>query len=208
MNELKTLIDEEGDYRFSKGGRILNSRKLDSVRARRVKECALIYTELADVIHWLQELQKLTMETPQNVASKTVESEAIARLSRAYFTSACITYFKFFTHGHGMSVKVDANKLYSHQQLDIHNNIERLRHKLMAHIDSTDDFTHELFAIEDPIKEYCPSIVPVFFRTNHFNEEKLAEFIDLVTFLHDHFVKQYEQSGHSLMDEVFGSKSS
>ncbi|WP_077285775.1 hypothetical protein [Cognaticolwellia aestuarii] len=204
MSQLEIMTNENDELVFLKGGRQLTSRILESKAARRVKECALICTELDDSIYWLKELKELVTHNTISLNDKTDESEKFARDTRAYFTSACVTYFKFFTHGFGMSVKVDANKIYDKSQLEIHNSVEELRHKLIAHIDVSEDFTHELYAIEDPEKEFKPSIVPFFSRTNHFFDEKLDSFIELVEFLKDYFHSQYEGAGKSLMKETFG----
>ncbi|HHF2863452.1 TPA: hypothetical protein ACPJZT_003302, partial [Vibrio alginolyticus] len=150
LSELKIFTDEDGEMRFEKGGRFLTGEKLDSHQARRVKECALICTELDDALFWLMEMRELIKDSPEEIVEKTEQAEREARIARAYFTSACITYFKFFTHGHGMSVKLDASKLYDASQLALHNDIEELRHKLMAHIDRSDEFTHDLYSIVDP----------------------------------------------------------
>jgi len=204
MNNLEIMTNEKEEIVFVKGGRQLTSRVLDSKAAGLVKEYALICTELEDSIYWLKKLKELIDNNTISVNDKTDESESFARDTRAYFTSACITYFKFFMHGNGMSEKIDADNIFDESQLVIHNSIKVLRHKLIAHIDVSDELTHDLYAIEDPQKEYQSSIIPLFSRTNHFLDEKLDSFIKLVEFLKDHFHSQYETAGKSLMKETFG----
>lgn len=206
MSSLNILTDEAGKLIFTKFGKTLVSTKLETKLARRVRECAFICTELEDSIYWLERLVTLIDSHPNDATERTQENEIFAKEARAYFTSACMTYYKFFTHGHGMSVKADANKLYSQDQLATHALVEELRHKFMAHIDHSDNLSGDIYSLEDPEHRLSPSIIPVFKRTNHFLDYKLEDFLALVKFLYTHFDKQYEQSSRVLMESVFGSK--
>jgi len=204
LSELKTLKHEDGSLVFVKDDRILDSEILDCDQAKIVKEHALICLELHDVIFWLEELEELTLRISDDETEVTPEVEKIYRKCRAYYTSAVVTYFKFFTRCYGMVVKPKADVLYSASQLETHKELEVIRNQLMAHIDHSKHFSRTLYALRDPLNKFKPSILPSFIRSNHDNPERLKNFIDLVKFLYSHFDAEYEASGKILMHKIFG----
>ncbi len=208
MSELIIERAEDGGYIFKKGNRRLDSRVLDCPRARKIKEHALIAAELVGVISWLNKIIPLHEQfVARSEGGMSPDSENIAEDIRAYFIAAVVTYQKYFTKCHGVSITpLNPEKIYNKEQLEMHGRVEELRNKLLAHVDHSDLLSHELHAISDPKGVYTPSILPTFFRTNHFVEDALDDFVQLATFLMNYQNQQFIKAGQALMDKEFGGK--
>ncbi|EGQ8006884.1 hypothetical protein G5Y06_004536 [Vibrio parahaemolyticus] len=208
MSELIIDKNSDGEYTFTKGGRQLDSKELDCPRARKVKEHALVASELVSVKSWLIKVKALNDEfTVMAKDGMTEESQSLADDIRAYYTSATITYQKYFTKCHGVSITpLKADKIFSKEQLELHKRVEDIRNKFSAHVDHSDLFTHDLYALYDPKNEFQPSIIPVFNRHNHLVDDVLEDFINLVDFLVNQQHESYKKAGQALMDKEFGGK--
>ncbi len=205
MGDLEFFVTEDGEFIVKRDGVTLNSKVLDSKLARRVRECALICVEMNEVLYWLEELIKLQTTHTFDADVRTPDNERYAMTARSLFTSACVTYFKYFTHGHGMSIKLVAKKLYDCDQLQTHEAIEEMRHKLIAHIDNSDYLSINLFALKDPRNPSKTSIVPQIVRTITLLDAKLDSFIELVKLVYKHYANEYNKYCHALMKNELGA---
>ncbi|MEC6832064.1 hypothetical protein VXS06_09845 [Photobacterium toruni] len=206
MDELIIEI-VDGNHVFKKGGRKLDSRILNCARSRKVKEHQLIVMELEDVVLWLKtiNLQHLQLKELCKQQGEMKAIEDICRSIRANFIAAVVTYQKFFTKCHGISITpLKPEKIYTAEQQDIHGRIDKLRNKLLAHIDHSELLTHKLYAITDPNGEFSPSIYPIYIKANHAIDDVSDKFIQLVEFLISQQNSEYTKSGQALMSTEFG----
>ncbi|HIF9066945.1 hypothetical protein [Photobacterium damselae] len=208
MRQFEIMTNSNNELSFARDGRIFESECLAHRISKNVRDCAIISAELNDVRFWLEQLKNLEAEVEFMSAEVTPEIEKYSSIARAYFTSACVTYFKFFTHSKGMASRLDPSEIYDEAQLKIHNDVKLLRHRLMAHVDKGELFSCDIYLLKDPSKQQAPSILPMLSRANHFTKEKLDLFILLVDHLRNYFDLQYKLRGQALMTEhLLGSHS-